>query len=104
MADDYAAGATVKARVVEWIGRQEYVARDGQPKRAGMYKVDVGNGPQTFRFGIKNEKLAATKFRVGSYEELVKTTLVLEVRHFPMGANGFVLKDILGLQGNLHNK
>lgn len=94
-ADDYAENEIVKAKVLTFLGRQQYIARDGTPKSAGMYKVEAqGIGvPQQFRLGIKNEKLAAKRYGMKNYEDLVGKLLTLKVKKFQLG-QGFVLMDI----------
>ncbi len=93
-ADDFAVDATVKVPVKSFVGRKEFIARDGTPRKAGFYNVDDRGAIKDFRLGIKNEKLLAAKFKLKGYEELVGKTLALQVKKYPLGHNGFVIIDV----------
>lgn len=91
-ADDYAVDETVKAKVLTFEGRREYVSKDAM-KTAAILRVDAMGIPQDFRFGIKNEKVAK-KLGINGYDELIGSTLVMKVKRFQLGS-GFVLVDII---------
>ena len=98
-ANDYAPDDLIKVHVRAFLGRQDYEDKNKRVKRAGMYRVveELVDVPQEFRLGIKNEKIAAKKFGIKDYAELVDRTLTLKVKKFNVG-NGFVLVDISGTQ------
>lgn len=91
-ADDYKVDEIITIKVVDFLGRQKYTARDNKEKMAGMYKIELPSMGvrQEFRLGIKNEKLVAKKYGIKSYEELVGRQLSLKVKSFQI-ANGFVV-------------
>ena len=92
-ANDYEVGARVKVKVVDFLGRQDYDAYGGEKDRTGFYKVDDRGAHKEFRFSQTNETLAAKKFGIKSYADLVGKYLTLSVKHYQQG-NGFVLEDI----------
>ena len=94
-AEDYKPNEEVRVKVLDFLGRQEYTARDGTVKRAAMLKVEAeGVGvPQQFRWGIRNEKISARKFGIKEYSELVGRTLLLRVKVYKLGS-GFELAGV----------
>ena len=92
--NDYAVGAVVQVKVVSFMGRLEFVNRDGETERAGYYKVKNPEGSiKEFRLGVANEKILKNQFKCGSYLGLIGKTLFLIVKKYQFG-NGFVVSDL----------
>lgn len=92
--NDYAVGNRVTAKVVDFLGRLEYVNRNGDKERAGYYKITNEKGNiKEFRLGQKNETILSKKFGFKSYSELIGATLVLSVKKYNLG-NGFVIEEV----------
>ena len=89
-AELYQDGETITVKVVEFIGRVPYVARDGTNKRAGVYQVVDKIGTKEFRLGIKNEILLKHKYGLAKYEDLKGRNIQLQVKAYNLG-KGFVL-------------
>ena len=87
--EDFTANQTVKVKVLKFLGRQKYKAKDGSERIAGFYSVDDLGVTKRWRLGIENERTLKKKFAITSYEQLVGKSLSLLVKQFPMG-RGFI--------------
>jgi len=86
-ADELDVGATLKVKVLEYIGRRTYADR-----WAPYYIVQREDGKKKFfRLSITNEQLLAKQFGMKDYADLVGKTLTLTVKHFKLGHNGFII-------------
>ena len=92
-ADPFEENETIKVKVLDFLGRREYVARDTTKKRAAYYKVDDKGAAKEWRLGIKNEITLKKKFGVKSYEDLKGKWVTLVCKHYNLG-NGFVITDV----------
>jgi len=89
IADEMSVGATLKVIVLEYTGRHVYADR-----LAPYYIVQKEDGTKKlFRLSITNEQLLARN-GIKSYADLVGKVLMLTVRHFSLGHNGFVITSV----------
>jgi len=86
-ADELNVGATLKVKVLEYVGRRAYADR-----WAPYYIVQREDGKKKFfRLSITNEQLLAKQFGMKDYVDLVGKVLTLTVKHFKLGHNGFII-------------
>jgi hypothetical protein len=76
---DYRMGEEIRAKVLDYLGRQDYLNFKGDTEKAGTFKVDAGNGPQLYKLGISDEVWIAKNYPIRSYADLKGKTLVLKV-------------------------
>jgi len=86
-ADELNIGATLKVKVLEYVGRRTYADR-----WAPYYIVQREDGKKKFfRLSITNEQLLAKQYGMKDYADLVGKVLTLTVKHFKLGHNGFII-------------
>lgn len=81
-------------KVLEFLGRLEYVNRSGDKERVGYYKVKNEKGVvKQFRLTVSNEKILRNKFKCNGYPDILGKLLVLQVKHYQLGS-GFIVVDL----------
>jgi len=91
-ADAFKEGDTLQVDVLEYIGRHTYKARDDKERWAAYYLVRTQEGKKKeFRLGITNEVFLKKNAGLNDYPDLIGKSLTLQVKHFGLGHNGFLI-------------
>jgi hypothetical protein len=91
-ADAYREGDTIQVEVLEYIGRHTYKAKDNTDRWAAYYIVRTAEGKKKqFRLAITNEVYLKRNAGLTDYSQLIGKTLTLQVQHFGLGHNGFMI-------------
>ena len=91
-ADAYREGDTIEVEVLEYMGRRTYKAKDSTERWAAYYLVRTAEGKKKqFRLAITNEVYLKKNAGLTDYPQLIGKTLTLQVQHFGLGHNGFMI-------------
>jgi len=94
-ADAYREGDMIQVEVLEYTGRHTYKAKDNTDRWAAYYIVRTAEGKKKqFRLAITNEVYLKKNAGLTDYSQLIGKTLTLQVQHFGLGHNGFMITSV----------